>query len=482
MALWRGFVLVVCGVVCAAAQIYPPVGGYPDGGGVGVPTPRSSGKRGQSSSSKQVATHSYQGVVESIKGTKLTLAPGDGRELEFTCTKETKYLREGKGITAADLKVGATVTIESRQNNEGYLFAVNVMVDKDAPASAPPAAAAAKTQASPAPSPVAEADATPERGTVKAPSPVAADPDDPGAPKIKRGKPERVKRAEAEATAHPPVASTPAPTTTAQLAAPPPAPPAPQEEEEEDARIVKAREKSESFTETLPNYMVQQMTTRYFLESRLEGWRALDILSTEVIYDKGKESYRNIRVNNRLVKKPIDEVGGSVSRGEFGSTLIDLFSMGTNAKFRRRGSSTCSGRPAWLYDFSVELQNSHWTTRYASHTLRPAYQGSVWLDQADMRTLRIEMQAREIPDEYPLDKVEWVVEYGLVRLGTTHEYLVPVHAENLACWRGTAKCARNSTDFRNYRRFTGESTISTTDSNIDFGADPQPAAAPKQKP
>jgi hypothetical protein len=317
---------------------------------------------------------------------------------------------------------------------------------------------------------------------VKPPPAVAPDPDDPGAPKLKHGKPDHVKRAEREAAERPPEAPASAPVATARLEAPPPPAPSIPQEEQVDARIEKARDMSETFTETLPNYMVQQYATRYFMESRSEGWKALDILSTEVIYDKGKETYRNIRINNKLTKKPLEELGGTTSSGEFGSTLMDLFSRGTNASFRRRGSSTCSGRPAWLYDFTVELPNSHWTTHYASHTLRPAYKGSVWLDQADMRTLRIEMQAREIPDEYPLDAVEWVVEYGMVRMGTTHEYLVPVHAENMACWRGTGKCARNSTDFRNYRRFTGESTISTTESTIDFGADKQPAAPPNKKP
>ena len=44
------------------------------------------------------------------------------------------------------------------------------------------------------------------------------------------------------------------------------------------------------------------------------------------------------------------------------------------------------------------------------------------------------------------------------RLGE-REFLLPVHAETLTCVRGTSNCSRNVIDFRNYRKYSGESTI-----------------------
>jgi hypothetical protein len=331
------------------------------------------------------------------------------------------------------------------------LFAVNVRVEK----AAPPAESAPADESTPT-----------EKATTRAPAPASPDPDDPGPPALRRGQPGRVKRAQQEALRQ-----------SVEEAPPAPVPPPP----EEDQIILKARQVSEGFTESLPNYIVQQITTRYFSESHKPEWKALDILSTEVVYETGKESYRNVRINNKPVRKPLEEVSGTVSWGEFGTTLVDLLSPATNAQFRRRGASNTSGQPAWWYDFSVELPNSHWQTRYGSHSLRPAYKGSVWLDRTSLRVLRIEMQARNIPEEYPLDAVEWVVDYGVVRIGS-NPYLVPVHAENLACWRGTSRCARNSTDYRNYRRFTADATVYTTETNINFGGEAPPPAAPPKKP
>jgi hypothetical protein len=34
-----------------------------------------------------------------------------------------------------------------------------------------------------------------------------------------------------------------------------------------------------------------------------------------------------------------------------------------------------------------------------------------------------------------------------------------VHAENLGCQRGSSICTKNSIDFRDYHKYSGESTI-----------------------
>ena len=44
-------------------------------------------------------------------------------------------------------------------------------------------------------------------------------------------------------------------------------------------------------------------------------------------------------------------------------------------------------------------------------------------------------------------------------MGEANQYLLPVHAENLSCQRGTSYCSKNTIDFRNYHKYTGESSI-----------------------
>jgi hypothetical protein len=89
----------------------------------------------------------------------------------------------------------------------------------------------------------------------------------------------------------------------------------------------------------------------------------------------------------------------------------------------------------------------------------PAYRGSIWIDKETSRVLRIEMQAYQMPEGFPFDKVESATDYEFVRIGGDHEYLLPVHAETLSCERGTNMCSRNVIDFRNYHKYAGEAEI-----------------------
>jgi hypothetical protein len=80
------------------------------------------------------------------------------------------------------------------------------------------------------------------------------------------------------------------------------------------------------------------------------------------------------------------------------------------------------------------------------------------VDPKTARVLRIEMQARNIPTDFPMDTVESSVEYSYVTIGGT-QFLLPVRAESLGCQRGSAECRHNTIDFRNYHEFKSEIKI-----------------------
>jgi hypothetical protein len=89
----------------------------------------------------------------------------------------------------------------------------------------------------------------------------------------------------------------------------------------------------------------------------------------------------------------------------------------------------------------------------------PSFKGAIWVDQQTFRVLRIEQSARNIPILFPFDTVETATDYDYVRLSTPTEYVLPVDAEVLSCVRGTSNCARNRIEFRNYRKFGAETSI-----------------------
>jgi hypothetical protein len=226
-----------------------------------------------------------------------------------------------------------------------------------------------------------------------------------------------------------------------------------------DPVIDKARETAFEFTETLPDYIVKQYTTRYESANakRIDTtWQPLDVVSADVITENGKERYENILRNGKPTKDV--EKSGSWSEGEFASTLQAILSPASDALFTNKKSTTIENRPAWRYAYMIEQPRSSWQVYAGGSRYRPAYGGSIWIDKETSRVLRIEMDARKIPDEFPLDHIESAVDYGFVTIGTK-KFLLPTHSESLSCNRGTTECTRNSIDFRNYRRYGADSSI-----------------------
>jgi hypothetical protein len=223
--------------------------------------------------------------------------------------------------------------------------------------------------------------------------------------------------------------------------------------------IERAREWALNFTDNLPNYVCQQFTTRYIRVPGSRQWQAQDIVSANVVYENGKEDYRNLAINGKPVNKKMEELPGSWSTGEFGTTLRSLFHPGRQAEFNFVKQSLMSGLTTWVYDYKVRRENSDWRVSLGSQSIIPAYAGRVWIDQKTAQVLRIEMSATDIPTDFPLDQVEASNDYGFVRLQDADQYMLPTHAETLSCERGSPVCSRNTIDFRNYHKYSGEANI-----------------------
>jgi len=118
-----------------------------------------------------------------------------------------------------------------------------------------------------------------------------------------------------------------------------------------------------------------------------------------------------------------------------------------------------AGRATFLFDFTVTQENSNWEmVSPDQRRYRPAFNGSVWIDQETRRVLRIEQRTLSMPQDFPLSKAEITLDYAFVKIDQkTH--LMPALSENLGCMRGSGTCSRNVIEYRNYRKFTADSAI-----------------------
>ncbi len=480
----------------ASAQVYPP-GGYPGGGypgngyppggypgnGPGIPIGR--GKSNPNTSSKGQPMPNFRGKLQQMDGKTITIALDDDRQVDFKRNDKTKFFKNGEEIKNPKFAPGDQLSVEGPEDEKGFLIAVNVYWEKAAGAQT----TSAKDQEGGAvdtwkdnSKDAGAANAAQVAPVTHVTPPPKPDAEDPGPPVLHRGKPvDEAREHAAEPPAEPaaqtgsaaaaPPAPAPQAGTTEAAVTPPPTVyrdadevPVPESRPQPgDDLVRKAAGAAFDFTEGLPNYVCQEQIARYASETRPADWQPIDLVSAAVVYENGKEDYRDIKVNGKP-RQGFAETDGAWSTGEFGTLLIDLFSPGTDALFRFRRTERIAGINARVYDYAVDHPHSHWKITVSSQSYLPAYKGAVWIDPQTARVLRIEEQAVDLPSTFPAGHVESATDYEYVQMGDARKYLLPVHSETLMCQRGSDSCQRNSIDFRNYHKYAGESTITFGDS------------------
>src|SRR5450432_2991959 len=324
------------------------------------PQPQQQQKQDQSSNAKTV---NFTGVVTGTEDKSITISASDSRFLTFKVVASTKF---NDGLAMANIKPGERVRITGTQDDESFLTATAVYIDD----SAPPETETKSVDNGPV-----RADA-PNNTVMKA---AKRDPDDEGPPHLKYGKPDEKRTS---STGHA-VQYDETPYVPPMLAAAS-SPSAGRESlpdradkplDTKQALVERAREEALNFTGTLPNYVCQQFTTRYMRGPGSGGWQAKDVVSATVVYENAKEDYRNIQINGKAISKKMEEMQGSWSTGEFGTTLRSIYNPGRTAEFHYSKQTQMNGMTAYVYDYKVSRQNSDWRIQLGSQSIIPAYSG-----------------------------------------------------------------------------------------------------------
>ena len=448
MSMSRVLIVFLVAGISAFGQI-----SFPGSGGIGFPGQRrprqnnpndpngpydpnqqGGGQRGRGRQQNQ-QPETIEGTIRSNAGSEMVLESDDHLNTTVMLSGVTKFIRlDGSNGKRADFNQGDRVSIDGTVDDKANFKALKVKLLKIGPPTAttsigalPPDDDSDRPKLRRAPSAETPVPAV-ETPTAVAPQIVRGDPsvnDDSDRPILRRGGPVARKPSEA------------------------------------DDIIEKARAAALEFSETLPSYVVKQYTTRYATEMAKGGktsWNALDNITADVVAEDGKETYKNIMVNGKKPKEDPEKTG-AWSSGEFSSMLLDVLSPVTDADFHGKRTSTIGTRSAWRYDYSVEQPNSHWHIQASAQSYIPAYTGSIWIDKETFRVLRIEMSAKTMPKSFELDTVESAVDYDNVMIGD-RKFMVPVHSEVMNCQRGTSSCSRNVIEFRNYRKFGADTSIS----------------------
>jgi len=237
----------------------------------------------------------------------------------------------------------------------------------------------------------------------------------------------------------------------------------------DDPLVLKAFAANGAFSEAMPDYSSHQRTTRYDSKNLGKKWKENDLIEADVVLYRGNEFYDNITIDGAPINAPMEQIGGWWSTGEFSSVLYNLFHERTEAEFKATGEEeSIRGRSAWIYDFRVRQDRSQWRLYIGNVEYYPEYIGQVWLSEGDGRALRLEMEALNLPWQYPASMAELTLEFDEYTIGDT-PYLLPAEASNLACIRGRARCFKNQVAFDEYRKFTADASMFDVGSSVEFG-------------
>ncbi len=219
--------------------------------------------------------------------------------------------------------------------------------------------------------------------------------------------------------------------------------------------IEQARYHSLKFMDELPNFIVTQFVTRSVQTPEKKDWQEQDKLEIELTFNTQKgEKFKLIKLNDRPTSASYESLGGATSRGEFGMMIESLFAPESQAQFTEVRKETFKGKPTVLFTFAVKKANSLYriTDTPSGRAVTTAYSGTVWVEAATGRVLRIEQSAEDIQRGFPVSVAESAVEYDWVKVGE-QKHLLPVAAEVLLGRDTNRTYSRNVIELKNYKVF-----------------------------
>jgi hypothetical protein len=261
-------------------------------------------------------------------------------------------------------------------------------------------------------------------------------------------------------------------------ALPPPPPAPPPDPTEQGKIIVAAREYALNYSKQLPNYLCLEVVRRSFDNNvndaaGSEQWRSDDTVVMRLSYFEQKENYKIVTVNNRTAEdKSVDQLGGVISTGEFGTMLRAIFAPESEARFEWDHWAKLRGRKMYAFSYDIDQPHSQYSILWEkTDKIVPAYRGLVYIDVGTNLIMHITLEPYDIPNSFPVRTSKETLDYDFQKIGDS-EFLVPLKV--VLNSRTNKYLSKNEIEFRLYQKFG-------TDTTIKFDETPPPLSEDKVK-
>jgi hypothetical protein len=265
-------------------------------------------------------------------------------------------------------------------------------------------------------------------------------------------------------------------------------PPAPSEEIQQKM-LAEIREYALNYAKTLPDFICMQLTRRYvdihYQPGSQGRWSPSDRIVEKLSYFDQQEKYEAITVNETaMIGKTWQTLGGSISRGEFGSLLRDVFEPQTDAIYIWDHWGTLDKKIAYVFRYVVQQPNSRYSVEYEKkdHAV-PGYHGLIYVqkgpnpDSAPYVITRMTIEP-DMAQGFPVQEIHQQIDYKTVEI-SGRQYLLPLTSSVQS--RSGSYGSRNEIEFRHYQKYSADTSIKFDDSD-EPASTPPPDESPKAKP
>ena len=229
------------------------------------------------------------------------------------------------------------------------------------------------------------------------------------------------------------------------------------------ALLEKGRQKALDYAQSLPDFVCAEIIQRYAASAwgaKLGPWVYTDTLTVKLSYSQRTEGHKLELIDGKPTNRKFEDLGGETSSGEFGGILRTVFDPASQAAFDWDSSKKARNRRIAVYQYAVPAARSPYYVRHRKTTAIVGLHGTVEIDSETGEVWRLVAIAYDIPQYVDVQFFSSTVEYALASVAGRN-YLLPGRSETEM--HSTEMWTRNKMEFRNYRKFSADSTI-------DFGA------------
>lgn len=234
-------------------------------------------------------------------------------------------------------------------------------------------------------------------------------------------------------------------------------------EKEAKEIIEKTRQNTLTAVEEMPDFVVKQQIQRSAAFAGTNNFRNLDRLVVAVSYrSTGEEDYKVLTVNGVLQENPKSkndyaETGGTTSTGEFVNVLATIFKRDSETEFEIVDTDSLNGRRTIVFSYAIEKAKAKQQVTafgYYEQSTITGVRGKIWIDRDNFRVLRVESEATEIPENFPIRSAKRLIDYDWVKI-TDGNYLLPTLSDVRLTMREGGKVyeTRNLIRFKDYQKF-----------------------------